>query len=126
MESRGNRKYVTQFESTLHYGQLANENHESNSKEINNAEGFDSAFHKYGLIWNDEGITFQLDDATILSVPVEDGFWKRGGFKGENHWAKGSKMAPFDTEVSFFDSHSQQIPSCIFIAVLFAYKLGCR
>lgn len=129
MESRGNRKYVTKFESTLHYGQLFNENHKSNSTEKFNANGFDSAFHKYGLIWDDNGIKFLLDDEVILSVPVQDGFWKMGGFEGENKWALGEKMAPFDQEVSFSIKTAFQpnlIRSHIFITVLFARELGCR
>lgn len=33
-------------------------------------------------------------------VPVGDGFWKLGGFEGDDIWANGTKMAPFDEEVS--------------------------
>lgn len=58
MESRGNRKYVKQIESTLHYGQLFNDNHKSDSFEKTNARGFDQDFHTYGLVWDDKGIEF--------------------------------------------------------------------
>lgn len=42
---------------------------------------------------------FLLDGTQIGHVPVADGFWKRGGFDGENIWASATKMAPFDQEV---------------------------
>lgn len=99
MESRGNRKYVKDMESTLHFGQLFNSNHESVPFGKHDDQGFDKAFHKYELIWNDGGIQFLVDGDELGSVPVKDGYWKQGNFTGENHWASGSKMAPFDQEV---------------------------
>lgn len=100
MESRGNLKYVKKFGSTLHYGQLFNDNHKFNSKEKTDPIGYDMDYHKYGLIWDETGVRFLLDNKTTLYVPVENGFWERGEFEGENPWESGTKMAPFDQEVS--------------------------
>ena len=68
--------------------------------ERNNAAGYDKGFHKYEFIWNQEGIKFFIDGAQIGFAAVDQGFWKRGGFSGNNIWAQGTRMAPFDQEVS--------------------------
>lgn len=100
MESRGNRNYVKQFESTVHFGQLFNSNHKSESFEETNDRGFDADFHKYELIWDDSGIEFLLDGDNVGSVPVQGGYWNQGSFEGKNEWSSGTGMAPFDQEVS--------------------------
>lgn len=106
MESRGNDKYVSQFESTLHFGQLATERHKSVDFEnvTRGAKRFDKVFHKYGLLWDDNGITFLLDDAVLGSVPVQDGYWQQTNYTGPNPWASGTRMTPFDQEVCLLRS----------------------
>lgn len=102
MESRTNRKYVKEVEQTLHFGQLFNEHHSSVSFVKTNERGFDAGFHKYGVLWNKDGIDFFIDGEKIGSAPVKDGYWKQTGYSGKNPWAKGTKMAPFDEKVSLF------------------------
>lgn len=110
MESRGNRKYddgygnemgVELMESTLHFGPNADADAFLTSTfSINNSSGFNNGFHKYELIWDDKGIRFLVDGNEIGYIPVGDGFWKRGGFLGDDIWKYRTKMAPFDIEVN--------------------------
>lgn len=110
MESRGNVNYtnpngiqsgVKQVTSTLHFGPSAQlDGWTTSTYSKINETGFNNGFHAYEFIWNDKGITFYVDRVEIGSVPVGDGFWKRGDFEGNDIWASGSKMAPFDQEVS--------------------------
>lgn len=68
----------------------------------NNGNGYDKDFHKYEFVWDESGIRFFLDGQELGFVAVGDGFWQRGGFSGDNIWATGTKMAPFDQEVIRF------------------------
>lgn len=109
VESRGNLKYGTKGQSgvqhvgsTLHFGPRWDQDaFRTAAFSLNNATGFHTDFHKYEFIWNENGIKYLIDGNEIGYIPVGDGFWKRGGFKGENIWASGTKMAPFDQEVCF-------------------------
>ncbi|XP_055310992.1 beta-1,3-glucan-binding protein-like isoform X2 [Sitodiplosis mosellana] len=103
-EARGNIKYgndvqigVEQIGMRIHYGPNWDKK-ASQGYEKNNAAGFHSGFHKYEYLWDETGVRFLLDGSQIGHVPVADGFWKRGGFDGENIWASATKMAPFDQE----------------------------
>lgn len=108
-ESRGNLKYtnhsgvqigVEQIVSTLHFGPSSKQ--DAYRKAIftkNNAAGYNNDFHKYALIWNENGFRFFVDDDEIGFTQIIDGFWKFGEFSGENIWASRTKMAPFDDEV---------------------------
>lgn len=107
LESRGNIKYgnevqigVEQVSSTLHYGPRWDQDaYETASFSQNKPTGYHNDFHKYEFIWNESGIRFFVDGNELGFVSVDDGFWKRGGFQGENIWQNASKMAPFDEEV---------------------------
>lgn len=108
IEARGNMKYgndvqigVEQVVSTLHFGPKWDQDaYRTSGFSRNSANGFHNDFHKYEFIWNDNGIKYLIDGTEMGYIPVEDGFWKRGGFEGDNIWASGTKMAPFDQEVS--------------------------
>lgn len=116
LESRGNRAYtdhqnqpigVERFSSTLHFGPRWDQNAWPTSTFSTNSEpgrGFNSDFHKYKLKWTPQSIAFFLDGSQVGNIPVGDGFWKRGNFNGDNLWAYGTKMAPFDQEVSIIGS----------------------
>lgn len=81
--------------STLHFGPAPNQNaFQTSTFSKNNPAGYHSAFHKYEMIWDENGIKF-----LVGYVPAGEGFWKRGGFQGQNIYASGTKMAPFDEEV---------------------------
>lgn len=109
MESRGNVNYTnstgTQFgikrtSSTLHLGPSKQLDVSRNlTYDKFNATGFNNGFHIYEFIWNEKGFIFSVDRVEIGTVPAGDGFWKRGKFEGDNIWASGTKMAPFDQEV---------------------------
>lgn len=110
MESRGNVDYansngiqigVKRITSTLHFGPNLNLDkwHTTTFAKNNNRNGFDHGFHRYEFLWNEKEIRFFVDGIDIGSIQVDDGFWKRGDFDGENIWASGTKMAPFDKEV---------------------------
>lgn len=107
LESRGNVKYgghnqigVEQVSSALHFGPVWNHDPFVSSSK-HNANGYDKDFHKYEFHWDESGIKFLVDGQEFGFVAAGDGFWKRGGFQGENIWASGTKMAPFDQEVIF-------------------------
>lgn len=107
IEARGNIKYgndvqigVEQIVSTLHFGpNWDQDGYRTSSFSTNNASGYHNDFHKYGLVWDESGFKFLLDDVEFGNIPVGNGFWERGAFKGDNIWASASKMAPFDEEV---------------------------
>lgn len=110
-ESRGNAQYkdvngteigVEQIASTLHFGPDPKQDAFRTALNFkNNNTGFNNDFHKYAFLWDESGIRFFLDDEEFGFISADDGFWKRGDFKGENIWASGTKMAPFDQEVIF-------------------------
>lgn len=105
MESRGNIKYgdgeqigVEQVSSALHFGP----NWDKFASTVflrHNSSGFQSHYHKYEFIWDESGIQFLLDGVRFGHVPVDNGFWTRGKFSGDNIWKDATKMAPFDDEV---------------------------
>ena len=67
------------------------------------------------MSWNANGMTFYVDGQQIGQVlPPSGGFWQLGGFSGNNIWASGSKMAPFDKPVS--------IERLVNIVVVIEYK----
>lgn len=111
MEARGNRDYigvsgkqigVQQSSATLHFGpNIYLDAYPTSTYTINNGKGYNNGFHKYGMLWNDEGVKFSVDGIKFAYIPAGKGFWKRGGFPGDNIWKNATKMAPFDEEVNF-------------------------
>ncbi|XP_055300590.1 beta-1,3-glucan-binding protein-like [Sitodiplosis mosellana] len=109
LESRGNEKYgngsqigVELVFSTLHFGPKRDQDHwQTAHYERNNPAGYDKDFHTYGFTWDQQGIQFFLDGTELGFAKVDEGFWKRGGFQGQDIWAQGTKMAPFDEEFHF-------------------------
>lgn len=96
----GNEIGVQRVTSGLHFGSSWNNDAFKNTTFSKNSElDYASDFHKYTFVWDDNGIRFFIDDAEIGNVPADAGFWKRGGFDGQNIWAAATKMAPFDQEV---------------------------
>ncbi|KAJ8930603.1 hypothetical protein NQ314_016573 [Rhamnusium bicolor] len=97
MESRGNKELkngdgqnigTQQVGSTLHFGPNYNYNrYEYAHFEKNNASGYDTNFHTYGMQWNPDNISFYVDDEVI---GTDTGL--------ENPWQRNTKMAPFDQE----------------------------
>lgn len=99
-ESNGVQIGVKKVTSALHFGPKGSlDKWHDISFTKNNRYGFDRGFHSCEILWNENGIRFFVDGVETGSVPVDDGFWKRGDFKGNDIWASGTKMAPFDQEV---------------------------
>ncbi|XP_055318855.1 beta-1,3-glucan-binding protein-like [Sitodiplosis mosellana] len=110
IEARGNREYrngegkhigVEHFGSTLHFGPRWDQNAywaATFSTRSPPGQGFNNGFHRFLMEWSPHCITFCIDGREIGRVPVNDGMWARGKFTGENIWANGTKMAPFDQE----------------------------
>ncbi|XP_055322082.1 beta-1,3-glucan-binding protein-like [Sitodiplosis mosellana] len=108
IESRGNADYadangvhigVKRITSTLRFGPRSNvDNWCTVTFAKHNRKGFDRSYHIYEFLWNEEGIRFFVDRVEIGFVPVAGGFWNRGDFQGNDIWASGTKMAPFDEE----------------------------
>lgn len=116
MESRGNRNLVQggtnigveQVGHTLHFGPHPGLNgwptaHASRNSAPGN--GFNNAFHRYGLEWTPNSLTFTIDGSVVSTVSAGSGFWVRGNFAAnapgtDDPWRHGTLMAPFDQEVS--------------------------
>jgi len=106
----GKRLGVDSMGSTLHWGPYWPVNGWEKTHVTKTAEDgtFASDFHKYAVEWDEEHISFFLDDEEILTVDPEqeghDGFWSFGEFEDKvpgstNPWVgSSSKMAPFDKE----------------------------
>lgn len=110
-EARGNLHYkdrngteigVEQMASTLHFGPNPQQDAFKTALHFkSNESGFNNGFHKYEFVWDESGIRFFVDSEEFGFVSADDGFWKRGHFNGDDIWASGSKMAPFDQEVTY-------------------------
>lgn len=114
METRGNLNLVQgsvnigaeQVSSTLHFGPYPGLNAYSTTYNARNSaagNGWNNAFHRYGMTWSPTGIAFSVDGVVYNTVSVNSGFWDRGGFASkapgtQNPWRYGSAMAPFDQE----------------------------
>jgi len=114
MESRGNRALYQngvnigseQISHTMHFGPDYFHNgylkaHFESQSAID--QGYDRAFHVYGIVWTETGIQYTLDGAVVGNVnPPPGGFWELGEFPNdvENPWqyADNQRMAPFDQE----------------------------
>lgn len=95
----GQQVGVQRVTSGLHFGpSWRNDAFKKTTFSKNIATGYANDFHKYALTWDHNGIRFFIDDYEIGDIPVQNGFWKRGNFNGQNIWL-GGKMAPFDQEV---------------------------
>lgn len=108
MESRGNRNLAIGGNnigtklmfSTLHWGKSPGENlYQRTQWERRNGAGFDSDYHNYVVEWTPDYIAFRVDDQEMGRItPPQGGFYEFGNLSGDNPWASGSKMAPFDKE----------------------------
>lgn len=96
-----------------------------------NGTGFNNGFHRYELIWNENGMQFFVHGKQIGSIAITDdnGFWKRGNFSGDNIWPNDTKMAPFDEEVIndlVALKFSTFLNELFFYAVLYHHKFSSR
>ncbi|XP_067661778.1 beta-1,3-glucan-binding protein-like [Haliotis asinina] len=113
MESRGNRHYydstgrsvgVDSYGSTLHFGHdyLNNGWARAHQSWVKETGTYGDEFHTYGVIWDEDAITFTFDGRETLRVdPGEGGFWSFAEFNQtvfENPWRNAPKIAPFDKE----------------------------
>lgn len=109
MESRGNAPSYPPggrdtFGSTLHWGPGWTEDLWSKThQEYKHTSALSDEFHVYGLIWNETYIGTYLDteDQKVLSYPINESFWKLGGWGGtwDNPWQAAGNNAPFDSEM---------------------------
>lgn len=108
LESRGNKNLVawggnigTQLMfSTLHWGKSPSENQfQKTHYEKRNGAGYDTNYHNYVVEWTPDYIAFSVDNQEIGRInPPKGGFYEFAHLSGDNPWASGSKMAPFDEE----------------------------
>ncbi|KAK6982673.1 gram-negative bacteria binding protein [Biomphalaria glabrata] len=98
MESRGNEVGIgiSQVSSTLHWGPSPNENRWSRTNGERRTGSWYDSFHTWRLEWRPDSLITFVDDQIVLSVTPD--FWQKGGFGGQNIWAGGERMAPFDKE----------------------------
>lgn len=108
MESRGNRDLRDQggnsvgvdvIGSTMHWGPNSNENgwpQTQWNKKIGGGDYSDD-FHVYEVERTPDHLIFRVDDNEVGAVyPPAGGFWEMGHFGGNNIWAGGDRVAPFD------------------------------
>ena len=112
MESRGNDPSYpaggnNQFASTLHWGTDYSQNKYTLTHAVyNHPSSLASAFHVYGLYWDQNGLYTYIDDPSnkVLNVDfTQESFFQRGGFPStfDNPWAGRPNAAPFDQEFYF-------------------------
>ncbi|XP_070564349.1 beta-1,3-glucan-binding protein-like isoform X2 [Ptychodera flava] len=105
-DSSGNSVGIDQMGSTMHWGPYwpLNGYERTHTTRYASTGTFGSEFHKYGLTWTEDSMTFYLDDQEILHVdPGKNGFWEYGNFhkdapNADNPWQGATKLAPFDQE----------------------------
>merc|ERR1712121_340133 len=100
MESRGNdgQLGVGTVSSTLHWGPSPNENRFSRTTGEKHRNSWFGDYHIWKLDWTTDHIITSVDNQEIMRVQNGQSFWQFGGFGGNNIWASGNKMAPFDQE----------------------------
>jgi len=112
LESRGNtyqtcgnsgRSDVSCVSSNLHWGPRYEFNRyylTGGEKCLTDDIDFNSKFHHFELIWNENYIETRVDNEIIMHVEPETNFWDMGNFPNtlDNPWKYNSKMAPFDQE----------------------------
>jgi hypothetical protein len=107
VESRGNSAGYAAggcntFGSTLHYGPFWPEDGYLNTHASYTLPTGDltEAFHTYEFLWNETFMSSSIDGISVLSVPINQSFWQRGGWSENanlfNPWASGGANAPFD------------------------------
>lgn len=118
MESKGNAQLfndagenigVENFGSTLHFGTIYYDDawwSSSYPRQSPVGQGFNAGYHAYQLEWTPDHISFSIDGVQFATVPVGEGFYKRGYFTAANPWADATLMAPFDQEVHCNNSQS--------------------
>ncbi|KAK4010861.1 hypothetical protein OUZ56_019989 [Daphnia magna] len=100
--SCGSKSYGRQLCGTsLHWGPDSHHN----GHRVQRNPDFSSDFHIFAMEWLPIGFNFYVDDDLIGHVsPPEGGFWKMGGFEGQNIWnitGNGTRIAPFDHPFHF-------------------------
>jgi beta-glucanase (GH16 family) len=108
LESRGNSpgylgtEGCNTFSSTLHWGPFWPQNgYDKTHAEYTLPSGdLSQAFHNYTLDWQPGQMTTYIDGVPVLSVPINQTFWQRGGWSEnptlDNPWQDGGVNAPFD------------------------------
>lgn len=104
LESRGNAAGypggVDTFGSTLHWGPFYPLNgYQQTHQEYKLPAGdLSEAFHTFELSWSPTQMTTSIDGTPVLSVPINETFWQRGGWSGnaelDNPWQDGGVNAP--------------------------------
>ncbi|XP_065557525.1 beta-1,3-glucan-binding protein-like isoform X1 [Artemia franciscana] len=112
IEVRGNTDFkcgdkdigIQMMGSTLHWGPAWDQNQYWRTaweKHIESGTWHDD-YHIYSFEWTADGFRFYIDNQEWASVyPPEGGFWELGELNGQNIWASGTKMAPFDKPFHF-------------------------
>ncbi|KAK7115394.1 beta-1,3-glucan-binding protein-like [Littorina saxatilis] len=111
METRGNavarsadgvNHGINEISSTLHWGASSTTNHYdlTHAEKAMPSGDWHSAFHTWKLTWTADSIVTTVDGEEILRVtlPPSGGFYAKGNMTGQNPWASGTDMAPFDEE----------------------------
>jgi len=113
MESSGNRDYhcgktsrgVDTVQTNLHMGYPGSSEHWSNyTLNTNTTQNYADHFHIYELEWNENFAAYSIDGEEIyrLTAPgPPGGLYDYAGFDGDNIWASGGPMAPFDKDFYF-------------------------
>ena len=105
LESRGNAASypgggVNAFSSTLHWGPFwpLNGYQKTHAGYTLPAGDLSEAFHVYTLDWSPTSMTTSIDGVPVLSVPINQTFWQRGGWDSnpdlDNPWQDGGSNAP--------------------------------
>ena len=113
MESSGNKDYhcgiisrgVDTVQTNLHFGPPGLDHHWSNfTLKSNKSVTYADDFHTWVIDWAEDHLAYSIDGEEIyhLTAPgPPGGLFEYAGFEGENIYAGGGPMAPFDKEFHF-------------------------
>jgi len=112
MESSGNRDYVCGHmsrgvdwtQNNIHFGPSRQQKWSHAVAKINTSTTYADAFHIWELIWTEKYVAYRVDgeETYRMTAPGGNGsLWDMAGFEGDNIYASGGPMAPFDQEFYF-------------------------
>merc|ERR1712215_330697 len=113
MEASGNKEYycgatsrgVDTVQTNLHFGPHGLDHHWSNyTLKTNKTMTYAEDFHVWEIDWTHDHLAYMIDGEEVyrLTAPgPPGGLWDLAGFEGDNIYAGGGPMAPFDRKFHF-------------------------
>ena len=112
MESSGNRDYfcgsnsfgVDWVQTNIHFGPSRDQHWSHGDRKENHTLSYADDYHVWEMDWTQEYIAFAIDGEEtyrLSSTGEPGGLFDMAGFTGDNIYAQGGLLAPFDQEFYF-------------------------